>query len=118
MTTDNGIDDILNQKDVKVLKKAFCRVICDQRRDNPDSTTIMSYALFLRTRLKGYMSDEEKLGDYVLGLQENIYNHIVDYICQELVNDKIIEYTENAEEYQIRIAEVDELCADPRNLSL
>src|SRR6266516_381171 len=73
-TLDENVDRIFNERDYKVFKWIFCRYVC---LIGFGPTT--DYTLFVNSGLRGYISDEPMMKEYVLDNADNVYNACFEY---------------------------------------
>jgi hypothetical protein len=84
-TAEDKVNRIFEERDYSRFRWVFCYYICDH--GNEPAT---DYQLFLNSGLKGYMSDEKLMKDYVLDNAGNIYKVFVSRVLKSLIDRNLL----------------------------
>ena len=86
---------IFTDRDFRILKWAFCRLMCEEHQEPYDG-----YQLFLRSKKRGFMGDEELMKRFVLDYDDNIYTRLIEQVMNCLVDRGLLEPVQMVEDGQ------------------
>jgi hypothetical protein len=84
-TAEDEVNRIFEERDYRNFRWVFCNYICHHGNE-----PVTDYQLFLNSGLKGYMSDEKLMKDYVLDNAGNIYKVFISRVLRSLIDRNLL----------------------------